>query len=143
VPVPRHAPPHGVRQWALAYLRPANYELLRIPLAGALTRMAVLERSALIAERLPLLARALPHVAHACDPHACHDRRSVAYADPAAELPACCLALDAIFVLAACVHAGKISRMRLAFFGTDRMPRLASAAAACLVERVLRERIGQ
>lgn len=164
---------------------------------GPLVRLAHLGRSALIAERLPLLARALPHVAHAAIRTRATLGGSIAYADPAAELPACCLALGATFVLAsrsgvrrveadrfflglfetalapqetliavelpvpiagahfafmeiarrngdyatvglavsAGMAGGKASHMRLAYFGADRRPRLATKAAACLVDR--------
>ncbi|HTP97490.1 MAG TPA: FAD binding domain-containing protein [Burkholderiales bacterium] len=64
---------------------------------GALTRQRELERSAEIAARLPLLAQALPQVAHAAIRNCGTFGGSIAFADPAAELPACALALDATF----------------------------------------------
>ena len=67
---------------------------------GALTTHAEIERSAEIGRRLPLLAQAVPHIAHAAIRNAGTIGGSIALADPAAEWPACCVALDAQFVLA-------------------------------------------
>jgi aerobic carbon-monoxide dehydrogenase medium subunit len=61
---------------------------------GALTRHAAAERSDLVARHAPLLARALPHIGHVAIRNRGTIGGSVAYADPAAELPACLLALD-------------------------------------------------
>jgi aerobic carbon-monoxide dehydrogenase medium subunit len=66
---------------------------------GALTRHAELERSALIAEHLPLITSAMPQVAHVAIRTRGTFGGSIAFADPAAELPACCLALDATMVI--------------------------------------------
>lgn len=60
---------------------------------GALVRHAQAERSRNLAERAPLLARALPHVAHPAIRNRGTIGGSIAFADPAAELPACLLAL--------------------------------------------------
>jgi len=67
---------------------------------GALTRHRTVETSPEIARHVPLLAAALPHVAHAAVRNRGTFGGSIAYADPAAELPACSLALDAQFVIA-------------------------------------------
>ncbi len=67
---------------------------------GALARHAEVERSALVAQHAPLLALALPHVAHAAIRNRGTFGGSIALADPAAELPACCVALDAELVIA-------------------------------------------
>jgi len=67
---------------------------------GALTRQAELERSLDVARHLPLLALAMPHVAHAAIRNRGTFGGSCALADPAAELPACALALVATFILA-------------------------------------------
>jgi len=67
---------------------------------GALTRHGEIARSALIAERLPLLAMAAPHIAHAAIRNRGTFGGSIALADPAAEWPACCLALGATMVVA-------------------------------------------
>jgi carbon-monoxide dehydrogenase medium subunit len=60
---------------------------------GALVRHAEAERSAEIAELAPLVARAIPHVAHAAIRNRGTIGGSIALADPAAELPACLVAL--------------------------------------------------
>ena len=67
---------------------------------GALTRHRELERSSEVAQHLPLLHEALPHVAHAAIRNRGTFGGSIAFADPAAELPACSVALDASFVIA-------------------------------------------
>lgn len=61
---------------------------------GALVRHAQAERSDIIARHAPLIARALPHIAHPAIRNRGTLCGSVAFADPAAELPACLLALD-------------------------------------------------
>jgi len=60
---------------------------------GALVRHAEAERSPEIARHAPLVALALPHIAHPAIRNRGTIGGSVAYADPAAELPACLLAL--------------------------------------------------
>ena len=52
------------------------------------------ERSELIAKHAPLIARAMPHIGHAAIRNRGTLGGSIAFADPAAELPACLLALD-------------------------------------------------
>ena len=76
---------------------------------GALTRHVELERSADIAEHLPLVAAAMPHIAHPAIRNRGTLGGSMALADPAAELPACALALGATFVV-----AGKKGERRIA-----------------------------
>jgi carbon-monoxide dehydrogenase medium subunit len=61
---------------------------------GALVRHAQAERDETIARAAPLIARALPHIAHPAIRNRGTIGGSIAYADPAAELPACLLALD-------------------------------------------------
>lgn len=61
---------------------------------GALTRHTQLERSAEIAQHAPLIAKAMPHIAHPAIRNRGTIGGSVAFADPAAELPACLLALN-------------------------------------------------
>jgi carbon-monoxide dehydrogenase medium subunit len=61
---------------------------------GALTRHVTLERSSDIAKFAPLIARAMPHIAHPAIRNRGTIGGSLAYADPAAELPACLVALD-------------------------------------------------
>ena len=60
---------------------------------GALTRHAEAERSADIAKYAPLIARAMPHIGHVAIRNRGTLGGSIAFADPAAELPACLLAL--------------------------------------------------
>jgi carbon-monoxide dehydrogenase medium subunit len=61
---------------------------------GALVRHAQAERSELIAKHAPLIARAMPHIGHPAIRNRGTLGGSIAFADPAAELPACLLALD-------------------------------------------------
>ena len=61
---------------------------------GALVRQAAAERSDTIAKSAPLIARAMPHIGHAAIRNRGTLGGSIAFADPAAELPACLVALD-------------------------------------------------
>jgi carbon-monoxide dehydrogenase medium subunit len=67
---------------------------------GAMTRHVALERSSDIAKHAPLIARAMPHIAHPAIRNRGTIGGSLAYADPAAELPACLVALDGEIELA-------------------------------------------
>jgi carbon-monoxide dehydrogenase medium subunit len=60
---------------------------------GALTRHVDAERSETIAKHAPLIAHAMPHIAHPAIRNRGTLGGSIAFADPAAELPACLLAL--------------------------------------------------
>ena len=60
---------------------------------GALVRQADAERSPIVAKHAPLIAMALSHVAHPAIRNRGTIGGSIAFADPAAELPACLLAL--------------------------------------------------
>jgi carbon-monoxide dehydrogenase medium subunit len=60
---------------------------------GALVRHAQAERSAEIAQAAPLIALALPHIGHPAIRNRGTVGGSLAFADPAAELPACVVAL--------------------------------------------------
>ena len=62
---------------------------------GALVRQEALERSALVTEHASLIASAIPHVGHAAIRTRGTVGGSLALADPAAELPACAVALEA------------------------------------------------
>lgn len=66
---------------------------------GAMTRHAQVERSALVAERQPLLAEAIHQVGHPQIRNRGTIGGSLAHADPAAELPAVLLALGGSVVL--------------------------------------------
>lgn len=64
---------------------------------GGMTRHRALERSDVIERLAPLVTAAMPHVAHAAIRTRGTLGGSLAHADPAAELPAVMLALDATF----------------------------------------------
>lgn len=66
---------------------------------GALTTHAELERSDVVKKHLPLLAQAVPHIAHPAIRNRGTIGGSLALSDPAAEYPACALALDATIVV--------------------------------------------
>lgn len=80
---------------------------------GALTRHCELETNALVSSKLPLVSQAMPNVAHAAIRNRGTIGGSLALADPAAELPACMVALEAALVLAS--RAGE-RRVRAADF---------------------------
>jgi len=65
---------------------------------GAVTRHAEIARSDLVKSKLPLLAQCIPHIAHPAIRTRGTFGGSVALSDPAAEWPACCLALNARMV---------------------------------------------
>lgn len=67
---------------------------------GALTTHRMIERSTDVATLVPLLTQAVPNIAHVAIRNAGTIGGSVAFADPSAEWPACCLAMDATIVLA-------------------------------------------
>ena len=67
---------------------------------GGMTRQRQVERSAMVAERAPLIAETMPYVAHAAIRNRGTMGGSLAHADPAAELPAVMVALDATLTLA-------------------------------------------
>jgi carbon-monoxide dehydrogenase medium subunit len=73
-----------------------NGDTVRI---GALTRHVEVLGSDVIARHLPLIAEAMPHVAHVAVRNRGTFGGSVALADPAAEMPACLLALGGRIVL--------------------------------------------
>jgi aerobic carbon-monoxide dehydrogenase medium subunit len=76
---------------------------------GALTRHADLARAAEISTHAPLLAQAIAHVAHPAIRNRGTLGGSLAQGDPASELPACMLALDATIVV-----RGQASERRIA-----------------------------
>jgi len=78
----------------LDHVRVAPDGALRI---GALTRHRTLERDPLVAERAPLIAEAVRHVAHPQIRNRGTLGGNLAHADPASELPAVMLALGARF----------------------------------------------
>ena len=66
---------------------------------GAMTRQRTAERSELVATAVPLLAEALPWVGHTAIRNRGTIGGSLAHADPAAELPAVAVCLDARFTV--------------------------------------------
>ncbi|KPK08191.1 MAG: molybdopterin dehydrogenase [Betaproteobacteria bacterium SG8_39] len=66
---------------------------------GARTTHRAIERSEAVAKHAPLLAQAAPHIAHVAIRNAGTLGGSLAMADPAAEWPACCVALQATIVV--------------------------------------------
>ncbi|HTD90006.1 MAG TPA: xanthine dehydrogenase family protein subunit M [Burkholderiales bacterium] len=67
---------------------------------GALTTHAAIGESVHIRQHVPLLTDAVEHIAHPAIRNSGTFGGSLAMADPAAEWPACCVALDAQIVLA-------------------------------------------
>jgi carbon-monoxide dehydrogenase medium subunit len=65
---------------------------------GAMTKYREIERSPLVADELPLLKEALSNVAHAVIRNRGTLGGSLAFGDPAAEMPAAALALDATVI---------------------------------------------
>jgi carbon-monoxide dehydrogenase medium subunit len=76
--------------------RAGNASVLRI---GALATHSEIEASALVAQHAPLLAMAAPHIAHRAIRNRGTWGGSIAYADPAAEWPACLVALEGVVVV--------------------------------------------
>jgi aerobic carbon-monoxide dehydrogenase medium subunit len=70
-----------------------NGNTLRI---GAMVTHSEIEASALVAQHAPLLTQAVPHIAHRAIRNLGTLGGSIAYGDPAAEWPACLLALDGV-----------------------------------------------
>lgn len=66
---------------------------------GAMTRTRDIELSAMIAQHQPLIASAVPHIAHLPIRNRGTIGGSLSHADPAAEFPALALALDATLTL--------------------------------------------
>ncbi len=79
----------------LSYIE-ASTDTLRI---GAMTRTADVQRSAVVAERVPLLAEAASYIAHPQIRNRGTVGGSIAHADPAAELPTVMVALDGTVVV--------------------------------------------
>jgi len=75
---------------ALAGLKNGAGDHVRI---GALTRYRTLERDSTVADRVPLIAEALPHIAHPQIRNRGTIGGNLAHADPASEMPAIVLGL--------------------------------------------------
>jgi carbon-monoxide dehydrogenase medium subunit len=67
---------------------------------GAMTRHCELEHSHEISAKVPILAQAMPQIGHPAIRTRGTIGGSLAFADPAAELPACAVALDARIIIA-------------------------------------------
>ncbi len=76
----------------LAYVRADEFGIS----IGATTPQGVVERNALVGAKVPLLARAIPHIGHAATRARGTVGGSLANADPAAELPLVAVTLDAV-----------------------------------------------
>src|SRR5664279_6565162 len=72
---------------ALSYIRKETDKEGDGVAIGATTRQCVVERDALVAAQVPLLARAIPNIGHAATRARGTIGGSLANADPAAELP--------------------------------------------------------
>jgi aerobic carbon-monoxide dehydrogenase medium subunit len=81
---------------------------------GALTTHNEAAQSPVVRRYLPLLAAAIRHVGHVAIRNRGTLGGSLAYADPAAELPACCVALDGSIVVAG--HGGRREIPAAAFY---------------------------
>ncbi|HEY5378775.1 MAG TPA: FAD binding domain-containing protein [Pseudolabrys sp.] len=77
---------------ALSYIRKESDGIA----IGATTRQCVIERDALVAKELPLLARAIPFIGHSATRARGTIGGSLANADPAAELSLIAVTLDAV-----------------------------------------------
>jgi carbon-monoxide dehydrogenase medium subunit len=91
---------------------------------GALARHAAVMQSAIVQQHLPLIAAAMPHLAHPAIRNRGTFGGSVALADPAAELPACCVALGAEIVLhsSSGQRSVRADRFFRGLYETDRQP---------------------
>jgi aerobic carbon-monoxide dehydrogenase medium subunit len=76
---------------------------------GSLTRHIDLLGSGAVAEHLPLLREATAHVAHPAIRNRGTIGGNLAHADPASELPACMLALDATLVIRGVEHERRVA----------------------------------
>ena len=75
---------------------------------GGMTRQRSVERSPLISERAPLLAETMPYVAHVAIRNRGTIGGSLAHADPAAEIPAVMMALNATLTVSGTAGARRI-----------------------------------
>lgn len=91
---------------------------------GALERHADIGASPVVRRSLPLLTDAAAHIAHVAIREQGTIGGSLALADPAAEWPACCLALDAAIELASTRGARRVAAAEFfkGIYETDRQP---------------------
>jgi carbon-monoxide dehydrogenase medium subunit len=76
---------------------------------GAMTTHTEIEDSQIIADKLPLLKKAVPHIAHRAIRNLGTWGGSIVYGDPAAEWPACAIALGGVMVIASPEGRRKVS----------------------------------
>ncbi|MCA3324482.1 MAG: xanthine dehydrogenase family protein subunit M [Roseomonas sp.] len=112
-------------------------EALRL---GALTLHADLCRNPLVKAHAPLLAAAAPLIAHPAIRNRGTIGGSLAYADPAAELPACMIALDATVITASAKGERRIPAT--AFFTDLLQTALEAQEIIAAVEIPLTKRLG-
>jgi carbon-monoxide dehydrogenase medium subunit len=107
----------------LSELRAMSHEADHM-VVGSLQTHANIASSDNIKQHLPLLAQAAPHIAHVAIRSRGTIGGSVALADPAAEWPACCLALDAKIELASSKGTRRIPAddFFLGIYSTERQP---------------------
>ncbi len=84
------------RVQGLSYISSQNGSGLRI---GAMTRQSTVERDPQVARYCPLLAEAMPHVAHPQIRNRGTVGGSLVHSDPASELPVVAVALDAVLTV--------------------------------------------
>ena len=91
---------------------------------GAMETHSAIMHSAIIKQHVPLLAQAGPHIAHVAIRERGTIGGSLALADPAAEWPACCLALDAGIELASSSGVRQVAANDFfhGVYTTDRRP---------------------
>ena len=91
---------------------------------GALVTHSRLEQSSEIARYVPLLAQAVPHIAHAAIRNRGTLGGSLALADPAAEYPACAVALSATLIVSGRNGERKVAAEKFfkGLFETDLKP---------------------
>ena len=91
---------------------------------GALTTHAQIEKSGEVKRHVPLIAQAVPHIAHAAIRNRGTIGGSLALADPAAEYPACAVALNATLVVSGTKGERKVTAEKFfkGLFETDLRP---------------------
>ncbi len=91
---------------------------------GALARHFEVAESEIVRHELPLLREAMEHVAHPAIRNRGTFGGSIALADPAAEMPACAVALDATIVLASKTGRRLVPARKFfqGLYSTDRRP---------------------
>ena len=89
----------------LNYIKDTSEDSLEI---GALTRQSAIERSSLVSSKNPLLAYIMPYIGHFQIRNRGTIGGSIVHADPAAELPAIAVLLNAEFTLENAINTRKV-----------------------------------